>query len=93
MSNRPSVENIKKSQTLRKVVSESILSKSQFESLANLKQGDFDWSGSFVKGATVPAQNCLFVASVFMETKDWCSGFRIYVLLRSCLHRSNLKTS
>ena len=31
------------------------------------RQGNFDWSGSFVKGATVPTQECLFVASVFME--------------------------
>ena len=76
MSNRPSIENIKKSQTLPKIVSEFIQSKSQFERLANLKRGNFDrrgsfdWSDSFVKGATVPAQNCLFVASVFMEIND-----------------------
>ena len=64
-----------------------------------VKQGNFDWrgnfdrSGSFVKVATVPIRKCLFVASAFMEINDWCLGLRIYMYLRPCLHRSNLKTS
>ena len=51
-----------------------------------VKQGNFDWrgsfdrSGSFVKVAMVPTQECLFIASAFMEINDWCSGFRIYVI-------------
>ena len=69
MSNRPSAENIKKSHTLLKIVSKFI----HIPKLATMKRGNFDRRGnfdqsdSFVKGATVPTQNCLFVASVFME--------------------------
>ena len=64
-----------------------------------VKRGNFDWrgnfdrSGSFVKLATVPIQQCLFVASALMEINEGCSGLRIYMYLRPCLHRSNLKTS
>ena len=35
-----------------------------------MKWGNFDRSGSFVKLATVPIQECLFVASVLMEIND-----------------------
>ena len=44
--------------------------------LSTMKQGNFDRqdtfdrSGSFVKGATVLIQKCLFVASAFMEIND-----------------------
>ena len=31
------------------------------------RRGNFDRSVSFVKGATVPIEECLFIASVFME--------------------------
>ena len=55
-------------------------------------RGNFDWSGSFVKGSTVQIQKSPFVASAFMEINHWCSGLRIYMLLRSCLQCSNLKT-
>ena len=40
---------------------------------STVKRGNFDWrgnfdrSGSFVKVAMVPIQECLFVASAFME--------------------------
>ena len=34
------------------------------------RRGNFDRSGSFVKVATVPIQECLFVASAFMEIND-----------------------
>ena len=57
------------------------------------QKGNFDQSGSFVKGAKVPIQEYLFVASAFMEINNWYSGLRIYVLLKACLHHSNLKTS
>ena len=79
MSNRPSAENIKKFQTLRKIVSKFIQTESPFEHIQKLaamkrgnfdRRGNFDQSDSFVKGATVPTQNCLFVASVFMEIDD-----------------------
>ena len=67
--------------------------------LLTVKRGNFDWrgnfhrSGSFVKLATVPILECLFAASALMEINNWCSGLRIYMYLRPCLHRSNLKTS
>ena len=77
-----------------------IISSLHLTNLINtVKWGNFDWqdnfdqSVSFVKGATVPIQECLFVATTFMEINNWCSGLCIYMLLRSCLHRSNLKTS
>ena len=41
-----------------------------------VKRGNFDWQGnfdrlgSFVKAATVPIQECLFIASTFMEIND-----------------------
>ena len=57
------------------------------------RRGNFDRLGSFVKGARVPIHECLFLASAFMEIKDWHLGLRIYMLLRPCLRRSNLKTS
>ena len=34
------------------------------------RQGNFDRSGSFVKLATIPIQECLFVASAFMEISN-----------------------
>ena len=49
--------------------------------------------GSFVKAAAVPIQECLFIASTFMEISDWCLGLHIYMLLRPWLNRGNLKTS
>ena len=58
-----------------------------------MKRGNFDPQCNFVKGATVMIQKCLFVASAFMEINDWCLGLRIYMLLRPCLHCSDLKTS
>ena len=48
--------------------------------------------GSFVKGAAVPIQKHLFIASAFMEINNWCLGWGIY-MLRPCLNCSNLKTS
>ena len=36
--------------------------------------GGFEWSDSFVKGATVPIQKSLFIASTFMEINDWFLG-------------------
>ena len=57
------------------------------------QKGNFDQSGSFVKGAKVPIQEYLFVASAFMKINNWCSGLCIYMLLKPCLHRRNLKTS
>ena len=48
--------------------------------------------GSFVKGAVVPIQKHLFIASAFMEINDWCLGLGIY-MLKPCLNCSNLKTS
>ena len=57
------------------------------------RQGNFDRSGSFVKDATVLNREHIFVASAFMEMNDSCSGLHIYMLLRPCLHHSNLKTS
>ena len=41
--------------------------------LITVKQGNFDWwgnsdqSASFVKGAMVPTQECIIIASAFME--------------------------
>ena len=55
--------------------------------------GNFHRSGSFVKDAAVLNRECIFVAIAFMEMNNWCSGLRIYMLLRPCLHRSNLKAS
>ena len=34
------------------------------------RQGNFDQSGSFVKVAMVLIQECLFIASAFMEIND-----------------------
>ena len=77
-----------------------ILRKKKLIKKTSVKQGNFDWrgnfdqSGSFVKLAPVLIQDeCRFVASALMEINDWCLGLRIYMYLRPCLHRSNLKTS
>ena len=43
-----------------------------------VKQDNFDQSGSFVKDATI--QECLFVASAFMETNNWCLGLHFCVI-------------
>ena len=56
-----------------------------------VKRGNFDRSGSFVKGATVLIHKRLFVASAFIESNARCLGLHVYMLLRPCLHRSNLK--
>ena len=34
------------------------------------RRGNFDRLGSFAKSATVPSQECLFVASAFMEINE-----------------------
>ena len=57
------------------------------------RRGNFYRLGSLVKGATLPIQKCLSVASVFIEINDRCSGFHNYMLLRPCLYRNNLKAS
>ena len=54
-----------------------IISSLHLTNLINtVKWGNFDWrdnfdqSVSFVKGATVPVQECLFVATAFMEINN-----------------------
>ena len=64
--------------------------------LITVKRGNFYWwgnsdrSASFVKGAMVPTQECILIASAFMEINDLCLGLHIYMLLRPLLHCSNL---